>query len=127
LLLIGVAMACAFGQQSEKPEKTDDAPRVERYPFITDAEAHILVDWYRPGSGHKVKLPDLPNGWYKTLHRAATLAPATEKKCEALPADLERRLLETGKEYRRVICGQLVLLVKSDTGLIVDHIDIARQ
>lgn len=126
-LALALLAPVASPWQSAQSEKTDALVRLENYPFITDAEGHILVDWYRPGSGHVVKKPDLPVGWYKSVRRAATLPAAVEKKCEGLPAALEKQLLPTVKDYQRLICGPLVILLRKDNSLIVDHIDIARQ
>ena len=128
LLCLG---AMARGQQSESTTAVKDAPR-EQYPFFTDAENRLILDFYRPGSGHVppgvpkqdgqgVALPP------KLLTRGATLPAALEKAVEPFPKDLDRRLTIVPTGYRRVLHGMMALLVQDATRLIVDALDLSRR
>jgi len=124
--LLAVLLLCgadfAPGQQAE-PAK--EAPR-EQYPFFTDAENRLILDYYRPGSGHlpptlaKAPLP-------KPLARGGTLPEALEKSVESFPKDLDRRLRTVPTGYRRILHGHLALLVQDSTRLIVDTLDVSRR
>ncbi len=102
------------------------------YPFFTDAEVRLILDFYRPGSGN---LPpglakrggELPPGSEKQLRRAGTLPAALEKKAELLPDELAHHLLQVPAGYRRVVCGTAVLLVQDNTKLIVDAVELVKR
>ena len=126
LLLCGGAFAC--GQQAE-PAK--EAPR-EQYPFFTDAENRLIVDFYRPGSGHlppslQKRVGPAPAVPLKPLARGGTLPAALEQSVEPFPKDLDRRLIPVPAGYRRLLHGTLALLVQNSTRLIVDTLDLSRH
>ena len=128
LLVLLCFVAVANGQQAE-PAK--EAPG-EQYPFFTDAEIRIILDFYRPGSGH------LPPGLAKRdgppsavapkpLSRGGTVPATLEKALEPFPKDLDRRLTTVPSGYRRVLFGAMALLLQDATRLIVDALDLTRR
>jgi len=124
--LLAVTLLCgahfAPGQQAE-PAK--EAPR-EQYPFFTDAENRLILDYYRPGSGNVPPVAakrEAP----KPLARGGTLPEALEKSVEAFPKELDRRLRTVPTGYRRILHGHLALLVQDTTRLIVDTLDVSRR
>ena len=107
LLIAGGAVAP--GQQAESAK---EAPR-ERYPFFTDAESRLILDFYRPGSGHlppglQKRAGPAPPVPAKAPARGGTLPAAWEKSAEPFPQDLERRLTTPPR-------------------LIVDALDVTRR
>ncbi|HEY3442128.1 MAG TPA: hypothetical protein VGK29_15315 [Paludibaculum sp.] len=126
LLIVGGAVA--NGQQAEQAK---EAPR-EQYPFFTDAESRLILDFYRPGSGHlppglQKRMTPAPAASAKLLARGGTLPVALEKSVEPFPQDLERRLTTSPPGYRRVLHGILALLIQDSTRLIVDALDLTRR
>jgi hypothetical protein len=127
LLLFGWGPIADGGQDPPARE----APR-EQYPFFTDAENRLILDFYRPGSGHappglaKRESPVPPVG-QKPLARGGTLPVAMEKWAEPFPRDLDRRLRTVPEGYRRLLCGVMALLVQDSTRLIVDSLDLSRR
>jgi hypothetical protein len=108
-----------------------EAPR-EQYPFFTDAENRLILDFFRPGSGHL--LPALtkregssPVAPHKPMARGGTLPLALEKLVEPFPKDLDRRLRTVPEGYRRVLYGTVALLVQDSSRLIVDSLDLTRR
>lgn len=108
-----------------------EAPR-EQYPFFTDAENRLILDFFRPGSGHvppglaKRESP-APPVVQKPLARGGTLPAAMEKWVEPFPTDLDRRLRTVPEGYRRLLFGVMALLVQDSTRLIVDSLDLSRR
>lgn len=126
LLLLAIAPALPAAQ-----EKAPSEPPKEVYPFFRDAETRLILDYFRPGSGH------LPPGLQrhsatvpavqKLLKITGTLPAAAEKQSEPFPADLDRRLTPVPAGYRRLLVGTLALLVQDSTNLIVDLLDVVRR
>lgn len=120
--------AIASGQQAEEAK---EAPR-ERYPFFTDAENRLILDFFRLGSGHvppgrpkrDSKAPAIAP---KPLARGGTLTAALERWVTPFPTDLDRRLTTVPAGYRRVLYGTVALLVQDSTRLIVDSLDVSRR
>lgn len=118
----------AHGQQAEAAKE----PPPERYPFFTDAENRLILDFYRPGSGHLPpgmvnKKAAAPAVQAKQLSRGEKLPPALEKSVEPFPKDLDRRLTTVPEGYHRMLHGVTALLVQDSTRLIVDALDLSRH
>lgn len=125
LLCTGVI---AGGQQ---PDEAKEAPR-ERYPFFTDAENRLILDFFRLGSGHVPPARPKRDGKtpaiaLKPLARGGTLTAALERWVTPFPTDLDRRLTTVPVGYRRVLYGTVALLVQNSTRLIVDSLDVSRR
>lgn len=128
LLCLGVM---AGGQQAGTTEAAREPPR-EQYPFFTDAENRLILDFYRPGSGHVPPVLKKQEGLAaaalpKPLARGSTLPAALEKAVEPFPKDLDRRLTTVPSGYRRVLYGMTAFLVQDATRLIVDALDLSRR
>jgi hypothetical protein len=135
-LLAGQGKGQGKGQAKEHGREAAQAEPAARpketYPFFHDAETKLILDFYRPGSGH---LPPglakrggaLPPGLQKQLRVTGTLPPGIEKHLEPFPADLDRRLGPVPAGYRRVLAGTTALLVQDATNLIVDVLELIRR
>lgn len=87
--------------------------------FGTDA-TRIITGYYRPLVG------SLPPGLEKKVARGGTLPPGWQKKVQPFPADLERRLGAAPAGYRRVVSGQVALLIQDATNVVADVIELMR-
>lgn len=128
IVVAALAVGLSWHAAAKPPEAGSGQ---EHYPFFTDAQMRLMVDYYRPGSGHPVPRPpkavgDLPPGIYKKLARGGTLPPGLRNKLEPLPPDLGRRFPDP-PGYTQLICGDLVLLVQTSTDLIVDTMNLTRH
>lgn len=131
-LVAGQGKGQAKRRGHEAAQAEPAGPRKATYPFFHDAETKLILDFYRPGSGH---LPpglakrggELPPGLQKQLRVTGTLPPGIEKKLEPFPPDLERRLTPVPAGYRRVVAGTVALLVQDATNLIVDVLEVIRR
>jgi hypothetical protein len=65
---------------------------------------------------------NLPPGLQKHLERDGTLPPGLQKRVEPFPPDLEARLPRLPGDYRRVILGQIAIILDRRTQRIVDII-----
>lgn len=135
-LAAGLAPGQGNGQAKAKAAGETAPPEAEGpkvvYPFFRDAETKLILDFYRPGSGH---LPpglarrgaELSAGIQKQLRITGTLPAGLEKKFEPFPSELDRRLTAVPAGYTRGVCGTTALLVQEGTHLIVDVIDLVRK
>ena len=135
---VAVLLACsgvgAGGQEIQEASQATDAkeaPR-ERYPFFTDAENRLILDYFRVGSGHlPPSVPKresrTPPAALKALARGGILPVAFEKWIMPFPADLDRRLTTVPDGYRRLLHGSVAVLVQDSTRLIVDILDVSRR
>lgn len=111
--------AAAF--QSEPPKPV--------YASFTDAEVHLIRDFFRPGGGN----PPPP-----TRHRDP-LTPALAKQIRrggilpsnlnlaGFPAALAKQLPPPPKDYERVLFHRWVLLIHASSRLIADLVELAHR
>jgi hypothetical protein len=137
LLWAGVFCAfLAFGQGKgagkANPRKHDNPPAKaakQTYPAFRDAEIRILLDFYRPGSGHLppgiARKGEFPPGIMKQLARGKGLPPGLAAKLEPLPEPLARQFPPPPPGYRRALCGNFALLLEDSTLLVVDIVNLA--
>lgn len=99
------------------------------YASFTDAEIHLLRDFFRPGGGNpppSVSKKDAsPASLVKQIRRGGTLPE--EIKGEALPNDLAKQLPPAPKDYQRVLFHRWMLLVQEKSRLIVDVVDLIKS
>jgi len=131
VLVLLCFVALAQGQQAEPAKEVKEAPG-EQYPFFTDAENRLILDFYRPGSGHVppglAKRDNPPSAVApKPLSRGGMVPATLEKALEPFPKDLDRRLTTVPSGYRRVLYGTTALLVQDATRLIVDALDLPKR
>jgi len=97
-----------------------------QYAHFKDAEIRLIRDYFRPGGGHpppsQQKKEPLPAGVAKQIRRGGTLPE--NLKTEAFPAVLSKQLPDPPKDYERILLHRWMLLVQSDSRLIVDLIDL---
>lgn len=97
-----------------------------QYAQFTDAEVHLVRDFFRPGGGNpspaRKGKSALDPGVAKQIRRGGTLPERLEMG--VLPVDLAKQLPEAPKSYSRVLFHRWILLVESSTRLIVDLIDL---
>jgi hypothetical protein len=65
---------------------------------------------------------NLPPGLQKHLERDGTLPPGLQKRVSPFPAELEARLPRLPDSYRRVILGQIAIILDRRTQRIMDII-----
>src|SRR5215467_8318544 len=90
-------------------------------------DREIIRDYYR---GQYSNLPpglakrggNLPPGLQKHLERDGTLPPGLQKRVSPFPAELEARLPPLPSIYRRVVLGQIAIILDRRTQRIVDII-----
>lgn len=130
-LMGGQGQGQAAGAQQGASQSEQSGPPKEIYPFFRDAETKLILDFYRPGSGHLppglARKGDGAAGLQRQLRITGTLPPGVEKKLEPFPADLDRRLNPVPAGYRRALFGTAALLVQDATNLIVDLLDVVRR
>ena len=131
MLVLLYFVAVAMGHQAEPAREVKEAPG-EQYPFFTDAENRLILDFYRPGSGHVppglAKRDASPSAVAsKPLSRGGTVPANLEKALEPFPKDLDRRLTTVPSGYRRVLYGTTALLVQDATRLVVDALDVSKR
>jgi len=90
-------------------------------------DREIIRDFYRdqysnlpPGLAKRGG--NLPPGLQKHLERDGTLPPGLQKRVAPFPADLERRLPRLPDTCRRVILGQIAIILDRRTQRILDII-----
>lgn len=118
------ARPLAVGEQKPDP--------VEKYPFITDAETHIIQDYFRPGSGHvppggRKHAEPLPPALLKQARITGVLPAGFEKILDPFPPELERHLLVLPAGFRRYLCGMNGLIVKEANSLVVDLVSLVKK
>jgi hypothetical protein len=129
-LILGIALLAGVsaGQDGAQSKPAPEAPK-EVYPFFRDAEMKLMLDYYRPGSGHVppglVKGgPGISPAQQRQLKVTAVLPAGLDKRLEPLPAELDRRLNPVPSGYRRMVCGSSALLLQDSTNLIVDALEL---
>lgn len=104
-------------------------PAKPRYASFTDAEIHLIRDFFRPGGGNPTpaakKKEPLPPAVAKQLRRGGTLPE--NASVESFPEALAKQLPAPVKDYERVLFHRWALLVQSSTRLIVDLIELAQK
>ncbi len=127
---LGLAQDQGKEQGKDQSKEQAEAPKVV-YPFFHDAEVKLMLDYYRPGSGHLppglVKKGEVPAALSRQLRVTGTLPAALEKRVEPLPAELDKQLIEVPEGYKRGVCGTVALLVQAGTNLIVDALELVRR
>ena len=123
------ALAQAPARQEVPPDKPE---HYEKYPFVTDAESHIIHDWFRPGSGHippgaRKATEALPAALLKQARITGVLPAGWEKLLEPFPPELERQLLKLPAGYKRYLCGMNGLIVKETNSLVVDLVSLVKK
>lgn len=90
-------------------------------------DREIIRDFYRdqysnlpPGLAKRGG--NLPPGLQKHLERDGTLPPGLQKRVAPFPAELEARLPRLPGSYRRVILGQIAIILDRRTQRIMDII-----
>ena len=137
-LWTGLALAAllpallAHGQGKGKGQDKDKAPAAAQGASQVNAtvnlnlrfgsgDIRIITDYYRP------RMQQLPPGLEKKVARGGTLPPGWQKKVQPFPADLVGRLSPAPAGYRRVVSGQVAMLIYDATNLVVDILDLTRQ
>src|SRR5579859_7467728 len=122
---ISPAMATGQGHGKGHNKKNEDSER----PAIvfTSRDRNIIGDYFRnrysnlpPGLAKRGG--NLPPGLQKQLDRDGTLPPGLQKRVAPFPADLERRLPRLPDTCRRVILGQIAIILDRRTQRILDII-----
>lgn len=105
---------------------TQPDPQKPVYASFTDAEIHLLRDFFRPGGGNPPpsveKKEPLAPAIAKQIRRGGTL-PDPVKGVE-IPESLAKQLPPAPKDYQRVLLHRWMLLVQQSTRLIVDLVDL---
>jgi hypothetical protein len=127
---IGVPTALAQGNSQGhgkgNPHNRDDSRASINISFgVHDRE--IIRDYYRdqysnlpPGLAKRGG--NLPPGLQKHLERDGTLPPGLQKRVTPFPVELERRLPPLPSIYRRVVLGQIAIILDRRTQRILDII-----
>jgi hypothetical protein len=101
-------------------------PLRPQYAHFKDAEIRLVRDFFRPGGGNpppvQVKKEPLPAAVAKQIRRGGTLPE--NLKTETFPTALAKQLPEPPKDYQRLLFHRWVLLIQSESRLIVDLIDL---
>jgi len=114
------------GHGKGNPHNDDNRGSISISFGVHDRE--IIRDFYRdqysnlpPGLAKRGG--NLPPGLQKHLERDGTLPPGLQKRVAPFPADLERRLPRLPDTCRRVILGQIAIILDRRTQRILDIID----
>lgn len=104
-------------------------PAKPRYASFTDAEVHLIRDFFRHGGGNpppatKKRTP-LPPAAATQLRRGGTLPESAA--VESFPEALARQLPPAARDYERVLFHHWALLIQSSSRLIVDLIELAQR
>lgn len=127
----GVGKGQARREAPASAQAEPAGPPKVTYPFFRDAEIKLILDFFRPGSGHLppglAKRGSLPPGLQRQLRVTGALPPGIEKHLDPIPPELDRRLGPLPAGYRRLMVGSVALLVQDATNLIVDLLDVIRR
>ena len=90
-------------------------------------DRQIIHDYFRDRNanlppGLAKRGGNLPPGLQKHLERDGTLPPGLQKRITPFPADLEERLPRIPTTYRRVLLGQIAIILDRRTQRIMDII-----
>jgi hypothetical protein len=130
-----VACSFAFAQGKGHNKNKTQAENVKKgnsiqVTIFSEQDRGTIREYWvkQPGGlppGLAKRQGDLPPGLEKQLQRNGHLPPGLEKKIASFPPDLERRLPSLPSEYRRVICGNIGIILKN-TNIVVDFFDMSR-
>lgn len=122
LMIVIAAPAVAQPKHGQKPNKHVQARNDELardYPvaaidYFPAGDVRILRDHYEP------RYRSLPPGLARKYARTGTLPPGWEKKIEAVPDAVERRLVALPPEYRRGYIDGAIVIYSPRTQVVVD-------
>lgn len=102
------------------------SPPKPQYASFTDAEIHLIRDFFRPGGGNpppaRSKPQPLSPALAKQIRRGGTLPDKLD--VTAFPENLSKQLPTAPRDYERVLFHRWVLLVQTSSRLVVDLIDL---
>lgn len=121
----GLAQGNSQGHGGGNPHNRDNGGSINISFGTHDRE--IIRDYYRdqhsnlpPGLAKRGG--NLPPGLQKHLERDGTLPPGLQKRVSPFPVELEGRLPRLPSSYRRVILGQIAIILDRRTQRIMDII-----
>src|SRR5262245_40722967 len=121
----GLAQGNSKGHGKGNPHNDDNRASVTISFGVHDRE--IIRDYFR---NQQSNLPpglakrggNLPPGLQKHLERDGTLPPGLQKRITPFPVDLDGRLPRLPTTYRRVLLGQIAIILDRRTQRIMDII-----
>jgi hypothetical protein len=128
-LLSPLASATAHRKKGHQPiENSVASAGWFRYPQFTDAEVRLVVNWfqdtYEAGRRHVAALPGAIRG---QLHRGATLTAAAMSSLTPPPQDLLAQLPPMPQGYERMLAGPVLLILKTDSRMVVDTLTVGSR
>jgi len=114
---LATTLSAGQGKGKNKPQKAVSVNVDLR--FGSD-DTRRIYDYYHP------KVQQLPPGLQKKVARGGTLPPGWQKKLQPFPVELNARLAPLPSGYRRVVSGQVAMLIYDATNTVLDIIELAR-
>ncbi len=118
------------GKGKSKHHDEDDQGEQSRYARPGSAvnvnirfgqgDVRMIHDYYQP------RLQQLPPGLQKKIARGGQLPPGWQKKMQPFPVELNARLAPVPVGCRRVVSGQVAMLIHDATNTVLDIIELAR-
>lgn len=130
VLASGLALGQGKGKGNPAQKGAGGGAAVSASVVFSASDRGLLLDYYNPGGRGLppglAKRTDLPPGLAKQLRKNGRLPPGLDKKIEAFPADIERRLPPLCAGCRRGVLGKTAVIL-SAAGAILDAIDLATR
>ena len=124
VVLLAASVVLAGDQRGQGAERRDDATRGDNRTAPTvHADLRVVFssgDLVVIREHYRTRYQNLPPGLRKKLARTGQLPPGWQKKMEAFPVDLERRLPPLPEGYKRGVIDAHAVIYLPGTGVTID-------